>query len=175
MNKTELQKLIDEAPDDATIELRINGELVKPEKKPYELDIPKTDIYRSRGSVIQTFKYADDHSLYRTLYESGNTEATYEDAQRMQRWRKLNMLITSFIAKCNAELNWVADFGDKFQSKHYLVFNHKKRSIVVYCDLCYQYKDDIGVYFCKDVEQKIYAEFTPQQLSFWLTRIEGLL
>lgn len=176
MNKTELQKLIDDAPDGADIELKINGELAAPAKKPYELEIPATSICRllpcgDLDWVSPTLYPA----LHRKAYTQGNTAPTQAGGERMQRWRKLNMLITSFIAKCNAELRWVADFDDMLEEKHFLVFVHHQEEIDVdYCST-YQCNPDIGVYFRKGVEKKLYDEFTPEQLSFWLTKVEGLI
>ena len=141
MNKTELQKLIDDAPDGAEIELKINGELAKPEKKHYELEIPDSDFFMLTpvGGVTDVDRVLRP-ATRRKAYECGNTAPTLEDGQRMQRWDRLNMLITSFIAKCNAELNWVADFDDIYQEKHFLIFIHDGEGVDVdYCNTCLLY------------------------------------
>ena len=176
MNKTELQKMIDEAPDGAEIELKINGEIAEPTKKPYELEIPATSVCRLLpcGDLdwVSPTLYP---SLHRKAYIQGNTAPTQAGGERMQRWDKLNMLITSFIAKCNAELNWVADFGNVGQLKNYLSFDFKDKQVVIDISWYRQQNPDIGVYFHPYVKQKLYDEFTPEQLIFWLTKVEGLV
>ena len=172
MTKEQLQKLIDEAPDGAEIELRVNGELAKPEKQPYKLNIHQSAVLYTMYGNGKVSVGGHDRLLY---YAHGKTAPTREQAQLMQRWDKLNMLITSFIADCNAELGWVADFNDEDQLKWYFEWRYDDGQ--PYCDWCgtHQYNPDIGVYFHRSVKQKILDEFMPQQLSFWLTRVEGLM